>query len=121
MAFNWTNRDAILNVSRAKSLVLNWNGGAPEASTIIVGYSVDMPTNSGAIFACLAPPGSVTFSVPADVLANLPAARARAIQSRAILFVEQWNMTSQQAFVVAGLDVAELLSVLANGKTVSFQ
>ena len=124
--FTWSNRDQILTVTRATGLKLNWTGGNTGSIyssdggsyVFILGYGVDMPTNSGSAFVCYATLGAGSFTVPPDAMANFPATRARAIQSRGAVYVAQGTL---QGVSTAGLDVSALLAIFASGKTVNFQ
>lgn len=119
--FVWSNRDQILNISRSQGVSLTWTGGVDGANVFLAGYASDLPTNSGAGFVCMAPAGVGAFTVPPDVLANLPATRARAFQSRGAIYLGQWNLNNPLAVNLDGLDYGVLLSVYSSGKTVNFQ
>lgn len=68
----WTNPPAA--VSRAQDLTLTWTGGDPAVQYVqITGYSAASGGNVGAGFVCSAPAGPGSFTVPAFVLAALPA------------------------------------------------
>src|SRR6202022_4036680 len=83
----WTNRDQVTNINRTQPLTINWTGGPSNAPVAIIGANVDNPTNSTALFVCMAPPGSGTFSVPPYILANVPATRSPRLVSKGILYV----------------------------------
>lgn len=120
-SFLWSNRDQTLNIVRSKGLTLNWTGGPPEASVILLGGNVDVPTNSSAAFLCVVPPGTKTFTVPAESLANIPVSRQRAIQSLGAVYVIQMNLTSPAGVGASGLDFSAFVPIAISGKTVSFQ
>jgi len=120
-AFTWSNRDQVLAITRSKGLSITWTGGDPAATTFIVAADVDVPTNSSALALCMAPPGNTDFTIPPDVLTNLPATRARAIQSRGVVYVGQWNLASPVGVSAGGLDFGAFLPIFVGGKTVSFQ
>ena len=70
-AFTWTNMDAIVSVTRASGLTVNWTGGA--GNVVIMGYSaITTPQNAGTIFYCIAQASANTFTVPPGVLLALP-------------------------------------------------
>ena len=117
----WTNRDQISTISRSSGLNVTWSGGDPNASVFVVGAGIDMPSNSSSIFLCMAPPGASNFTVPGDVLANVPATRTRVTQSRGAVYVGQWNIANPVNVTAAGLDFGSLLPILASGKTVVYQ
>jgi len=72
----WTNRDQLTNINRTQPLTINWTGGPSNTPVAIIDANVDLPTNSTALFVCIAPAGSSSFSVPPYVLANVPASRS---------------------------------------------
>jgi len=119
--FTWSNRDQISAVTLSKELTLTWTGGDPASTTFIVVGAADLPTNSSAVALCLAPQGSESFTVPLDVLANLPVTRLRAIQSRGAIYLGQWNISSPIGVSAAGFDFGAFLPIFVGGKTVRFQ
>ena len=119
--FTWSNRDQILEVTRASGLTLAWTGGDPASSVFAVVAGADMPANASAVALCIVAPGGTSFKIPADVLANLPATRARAIQSRGAVYLGQWNLASPTGVSAAGLDFGALIPIFTSGKTVSFK
>ena len=118
---SWTNRDQITNINRAAALTVNWTGAAANNSVFVVGANADLPSNSTAVFLCMAAPGATSLTVPPAVLANIPPTRTRVIQSKGSLYVGQWNLTSPAKFSATGIDVGYLLNALVSGKTVTFQ
>ncbi len=80
-ALNWTNRDAITQVTRANPLTINWSGAAAEDLVVIQGLAgrqsggtAASPNYDGALFACYARGSANTFTVPPSILQQLPQA-----------------------------------------------
>ena len=119
--FTWTNRDQVLAITLSKGLTVNWSGGDPASSTFIVVAGVDLPANASAAALCIVPQGNTSFTVPPDVLANLPVTHIRAVQSRGVVYVGQWNIGSPASVSAAGLDFGAFVPIFAGAKTVSFQ
>ena len=119
--FTWTNRDQLVNIVLSSGMNITWTGGGPSSSVFIVAGNVDLPSNATAVALCIAPPGTSSFTVPPDVLANVPATRFRAIQSRGAVYVGQWNLASPPSVSAAGLDFGSFLPIFVTGKTVRFQ
>ncbi len=119
--FHWTNRDQIGAVTRSQGLPITWTGGDPKASTLIAGTGVDLPTNSTSLFVCVASPAATSFTVPPDVLANIPATRPRPIQSKGVVYVLQWNISGPVTMPASGLDFSSVVPAFISGKTVTFQ
>ena len=69
----WSRPNAIVVVPRSAPLALAFTPGDSGAPTVIVLYAYSAPTNSTVEVQCLAPPGASSFTVPTDLLSNLPA------------------------------------------------
>ena len=59
--------------------------------------------------------------MPADVLANVPGAHARLVQSRGVIYVGQWPVAAPLTFTATGLDAGVVVPVEISGRTVKFQ
>jgi uncharacterized protein (TIGR03437 family) len=117
----WTNRDSIFTVSRSQPLNVTWSGGSG-TQVFVVGFGVDLPTNSTSIFGCLAPPGATSFTVPAVFLSNFPATRANPLQSKSVIYLGNApNTSSAAALNASGLTAGYAAFQFATGKTVFFQ
>ncbi len=111
----WTNRDQISVIDRSAGLVVNWSGG--QGQTIaVVGGSVDVPTNSSSVFACIAAPGASSITVPPAILANLPPGRGSS-KSKAIVFLAAAGPSSP--FNATGADVSLIAPINLIGKAVT--
>ena len=70
----WTNRDAIRSIQRATGLTLTWSAADPESELVtIAGVSVRTDSKVRASFICSELASAGRFTVPAGVLASLPA------------------------------------------------
>ena len=118
---NWTNRDQLQNITRSQGFTANWSGAAAGNSVFVTGAGTDLPANASAVFLCLAKPGDTSLTVPADVLANVPAAHARLVQSRGVIYVGQWPVAAPLTFTATGLDAGVVVPVEISGRTVKFQ
>ena len=83
----WTNRTQTNVVDRSQPLTLSWSGGDNGQIVGILGFGEDLPTNSSAVFVCIAPPASSSFTVPTDILSNLPATRPNPLQSLDVVYL----------------------------------
>ena len=79
--FTWTNENAIANpIPRASPLNVTWTGGGTGLVTIIgtssvpAGGTAASPIYSAMAFDCVAPASAGNFTVPANILEQLPAA-----------------------------------------------
>jgi hypothetical protein len=117
----WTNRDQVVNIDRTQPLTITWTGASATQTVSIVGGAVDLPTNSSALFQCIAPSGSTGFTVPPAILSALPATRLLVSETRAVLFVGTLPLGASSVVTAAGLDTAVLLPIFLNGRTVTFR
>lgn len=118
--FTWTNRDQLASITRSQGFTVNWSGSASN-SVFIAGGSVDVPTNSSAIFVCQATPGATSFTVPPDILANIVPARTRLTQSIGVVYVGEWPLASPVSFQATNLDTGALLTAQVIARTVVFR
>jgi uncharacterized protein (TIGR03437 family) len=118
---NWTNRLQTGVIDRTQPLTLTWTGGDSGQNVAIIGFGEDLPTNSSAVFVCMAPQGSSSFTVPVDMLRNLPVSRPNPLQSKDIVYVLTLAGSSLQDIKATGLDVGLNIFYSILGKTVVFQ
>jgi len=101
----WTNRTAISTINRANGLTVTWTGGNP-AQDVAVIYVVANhdPSNSSAVAVCLASVTAGTFSLPASILASLPATPSTAQRTAAWIGVGSAPLRNPGMFTTGGLD-----------------
>jgi hypothetical protein len=87
----------------------------------ILGFGEDLPTNSSAVFVCIAPPGSSSFTVPTDMLSDLPATRPNPLQSKDIIYLLTLSGSSLKSIAAHGLDAGITSFYSITGKTVVLQ
>ncbi len=116
----WTNRSQLNAIDRTQPLTLAWTGG-PGQIVAIVGFGEDLPTNSSAGFACIAPAGASSFTVPTDFLANLPATRLNPLQSKDVIYLLSLPNATLQNLNASGLDLGLSAFININGKMVVWQ
>ena len=117
----WTNRDQTSTIIRSQGVTVNWSGAPAGQTVLIFGGSVDLPVNATGEFLCVASPGAASFTVPAPVLANIPATHTNLLQSKGVVYVGALPTASPASFSASGLDVGAVLSGTFIGKTVIFQ
>jgi hypothetical protein len=118
---NWTNQTSLGVVMRNQPLTLNWTGGSDSDEDFVIGLGVDLPTNSSSIFVCSVPWAANSFTVPSDILANLPATRPNPLQSKDVIYLFSVPGPSVANLNATGLDVGSTSSYIILGKTVLFQ
>jgi uncharacterized protein (TIGR03437 family) len=117
----WTNRLTTNVVDRTQPLTISWTGGDTGQRVAMLGFGEDLPTNSSAVFVCMAPPGATSFTVPTDMLANLPASRANPLQSKDVIYMIALAGSSVKSIAAKGLDVGLTSFYSIIGKTVVWQ
>lgn len=118
---NWANQTTTNVVNRALPLTLSWTGGDSGQVNAILGFGEDLPTNSSAVFVCIAPPGSTSFTVPTDMLANLPATRSNPLQSKDVIYLMTLAGSSISNLNATGLNTGFTSYYSIFGKTVVLQ
>jgi uncharacterized protein (TIGR03437 family) len=68
----WTNQNQIDTIDRAKGVAVTWSGAAPSELVIVVASNMDQVTGALGLCACVAPGNAGRFTIPADMLTNLP-------------------------------------------------
>jgi uncharacterized protein (TIGR03437 family) len=121
VGLTWTNRAQTTTIDRTQGFTVNWTGAPPDQPVIIFGGGVDMPTNSSAVFACVAPAGSSSFTVPAIAMSNVPATRPNLIKSKGAVYVGAIPTANPAAFTASGLDIGAIVAGTFAAKTVIFQ
>lgn len=121
VGLTWTNRAQTLTIDRTQGFTVNWTGAPSDQPVIIFGGGVDTPTNSSAVFACVAAAGSSSFTVPAIALANVPATRPNLIKSKGAVYVGALPTANPAAFTASGIDTGAIMAGTFAAKTVIFQ
>lgn len=115
-----TNLGSVSIVRRASGLNLTW--GPPPAGALavaILGANYDLPTDSSAMFFCLAPAADRSFTVPPWILSAVPASRPRPYQSRGVLLMG--TGLASPAVSTGGIDALLTVAIAASGQTVIYQ
>jgi len=101
--------------------MVTWQTDDTADPIVIAGASTDVPTNSSALFLCLASSGDGQFTVPDYVLSSLPATRPQRALNVGILYVGALPLQNATSFVASGLDAGFALPVSGSAKSVSYQ
>jgi uncharacterized protein (TIGR03437 family) len=117
----WTNRDQTTTITRSQGFTVNWSGTPAGQSAIIFGGGVDLPSNASALFACVAPQGASSFTIPGSALANIAATRTNLLKSKGVVYVGALPTASPTTFTANNLDFGAILQGAFVGKTVIFQ
>jgi hypothetical protein len=87
----------------------------------VAGMGVDVADNATTAFVCLAHPGDLSLTVPAQVLANIPPQRLRPVQSLGVIYVGEIALTNPATFTASGLDSAQIMPGQFLGQSVFFK
>jgi len=107
----WTNQAAAATVVRSQGLPITWTGGSAGTYVTISGSS-----SSGSVsgfFSCLAPVAAGQFTVPAYVLATLPASTSGSLSVG--------NETVPTSFTATGLNFGYAIGIVDYGITAAYQ
>lgn len=117
----WSNRLQTNVVPRSQPLTVSWTGGDSGQVIALLGLGEDLPTNSSVAFVCIAPLGSSSFTIPTDMMANMPATRANPLQSKDVIYMLGLSGSSLKNIAAKGLDVGLTSFYSIIGKTVVLQ
>jgi len=117
----WTNSAQIGSIRRSDGVTVTWQTDDTADPIVIAGAGIDVPTNSSALFVCLASPGDGQFTVPDYVLSSLPPTRPQRALNVGILYLGALPLQNAASFVASGLDAGFVLTVSGSAKSVSYQ
>ncbi len=120
-ALAWTNRDQLAAVNRSQGLTVSWTGAAANNSVFLTGGAVDLPANVVTTFFCSASPGAASITVPAQVLAAMPATHTQLLQSLGAIYLGEWPIAAPSVFNGGGAAGGGAMHVHVLGKSVTFQ
>jgi hypothetical protein len=111
---NWTNMDAIENVTRSAGQNITWTGGDPSGYVTIFGASTS--TNATATVVCVERTSVGNFNIPSYVLSALPATTGQNFG-----FLSVSGVSQVVPFNAPGLDAAGVTATSGSQKTVTFR
>jgi uncharacterized protein (TIGR03437 family) len=111
--FEWTDREATSQVDRGRPLTVHWKGLGSDRTVLILATNVDQITTAIGTTLCAAPATAGQFTIPAALLANLPAS------------MDIPGVPYDQLLVVSipvrGLDAGAIVSLYAIGRIVEYR
>ena len=72
----WTNQKQIDTIDRSKGVAVTCSGVGPSELVIVIASNMDQVTGATGICACVAPGNSGRFTIPREMLANVPPSTA---------------------------------------------
>jgi uncharacterized protein (TIGR03437 family) len=117
----WANRSQTTVVRRSQSVTVNFAGGAAAGRMLSVwGGGYDQPTDSSTVFVCSVDGAANSFTVPATVLANIPAVRPYVGLSKGWLAVVSL-VGGRSAFSATGIESGVALLSVTYARTVDYE
>ena len=117
----WSNPPTLFgNIPRSQDLTITWSGGGPNDVVAIFGFSSSPAVPNGLVgeFVCTANASDGQLTVPADVMANIPATTLPLTAPTAALAVGSF---ANARFMARGLDFGYMWSLLTTVQAVVFQ
>ena len=118
VSFEWTDREQIREVDRARGVTVHWKSEPGIDSMLIAATNIDQLTTASATVVCAARPSDGQMEIPAALLANFPASQEMSGVPYERLYVGSVKATA--------LHIPEITSVAAwgvfsMGRIVSFR
>jgi hypothetical protein len=117
--FEWTNREALAVVERARGLTLRWRGAS--GLVVILANNVDQLTTASGTCLCVERASAGVFTIPSAMLANLPISRDLPGVSLDRLYVSSFLEGAAAEIRAAGLDRGVALSLYAIGRAIPYR
>lgn len=73
--FEWIDREQIKAIDRSRGVTVHWKPGAPGPAMFLVAANVDQITTALGVCLCSVKPDDSQFTIPAAMLANIPASQ----------------------------------------------
>ncbi len=118
--FEWTGRDALSTIDRARGVTIRWRGAKPDHRIVILASNLDQITAVGAACLCVADAARGEFMIPAAMLGNIPASRDMPGVRYDQLFVTSLP-SKPAAFHAAGLANGTVISLYTKGRFVEYR
>lgn len=118
-SFEWTGRDQMEAVTRSRGLALQWRGQPSGQWMILLATNVDQISTAVGTCLCTAPLNASRFTIPAAMLANIPATSDAPGAPYNQLFLS--SMPAKATPIsVAGIGAGALFTIYSNGRTVQY-
>ncbi len=119
---DWTNRDSIATVDRARDLVMTWRGAAADRLVIALATNVGQVSGATGTVLCTALPAAGRLTIPAEFLANLPASstanQGRVPYNRLFLGTVP---AAPSPIHTPGLDAGTIIGLFTTGRFVEYR
>jgi uncharacterized protein (TIGR03437 family) len=117
--FEWTDREQTRSIDRAHGVTVHWKPGGPEQRMFLVASNVDQITTALGLCICALKPSEGQFTVPASLLANIPASQK--ISGVPYDEMEMVGLSVKQDLTAPGIDRAYFISTILVGRYVEYR
>ncbi|MEO8371091.1 MAG: hypothetical protein ABI806_18045 [Candidatus Solibacter sp.] len=117
----WKNREQLAVVDRRKGLTVEWSNADPRRPVLIVAIGVDRLSTAAYACLCVAAAGTGNFTIPAAMLANLPATSSEAGLPHGLLLLTQSTSGGYAQFQARGIGSGTVMYLTGSGRSVSFR
>ena len=117
--FEWTDRDDMLVIDRSRGVTLHWKDPIRNRLMLIGARNIDQITTVIGMCICTARSDAGRFTIPAAMLANLPASQD--IPGVPYDEVVLGALTAKAGLVAPGLNGGVVISLYADGRIVEFR
>ncbi len=118
----WKNREQLAVVDRRNGVRVEWKDADPRRPVLIIALSVDRLSTAAYACLCVAQPEAAgAFSIPAAMLANLPATSGDAGLPHGLLLLTQSARGGFARFQARGIATGTVLYLSGSGRSVSYR
>jgi hypothetical protein len=117
--FEWIDREQTRTVDRNRGVTMHWRRSTPEQTMVILARNIDQITTAFATCVCTASGAAGQFSIPAALLANVPASQDVAGIPFEVLVVGA--LTPRPGIKASGLSGGFGVNLYAVGRYVEFR
>lgn len=119
--FEWTDRDRTSTIVRDRGFTVHWRGVAADRLIVILATNVDQISTAIGTCLCTAKADAGQFTIPAAMLANLPASKDIPGIPYDRVLVASLPVKTAPSLQATGLNGGEVFSVFADSRIVQFR
>jgi uncharacterized protein (TIGR03437 family) len=120
-SFEWTNRGELATIDRSQGAAFQWRGVPQDARLLVFAAGVNSVGAAGGVCYCAAKPASGRFTIPAEMLANLPSSQTVSGSPANVVFLIALRTSTDTSVPVKGLDQLWTVSMYGTGRRVTYR
>jgi len=120
-SFEWTNRGELATIDRSQGAAFQWRGVPQDARLLVFAAGVNSVGAAGGVCYCAAKPASGRFTIPAEMLANLPSSQKVSGAPANVVFLIALRTSTDTTVPVKGLDQLWTISMYGTGRRVTYR